>query len=132
MALVLPGVASAARVKVPTEGGFQVRPDLIGWTGDGTGYLGGFTSQRSLRRPIALTAFGRLHWTTYNAREGRAYGADWIDNGKPDNAVGTFYPHRVNVRVSRPRHGVFTRLSFNLAGRLVTLHSHGDSWEQPL
>jgi hypothetical protein len=136
-ALAFPAAAMAS-VKVPTEteGSLQVRPYVIGWTGDGTAFLGGFTGHRSVSKPSLAGhslsfGLGRLRWTTYNATEGRAYGADWVDNGVPDNASGTFFPAKVSVHVYRPENGVFTRLTFNIGRHVITEDAinNGGFWQ---
>ncbi|MGO9793910.1 MAG: hypothetical protein ACLP8S_31645 [Solirubrobacteraceae bacterium] len=108
----------AALPRVPThlggaQGGLQVRPPVIDFTGDGTGFLGGFTGRSAARRPsrLDLAWAGRLHWTICTDAEGIATGADWQNDGIPDDADGTFYPESVTVRVYRPRSGVFTRMA---------------------
>jgi hypothetical protein len=63
-----------------------------------------------------LSDFGRLHWTSYSARDGRAVGADWIDDFIQDGAAGTFHPVRATVHVCRPRHGLFTRMTITERG----------------
>ncbi|MDQ2759925.1 MAG: hypothetical protein M3Y17_05680 [Actinomycetota bacterium] len=129
--LALPAAASARILPaVPTEFGHpQVRPHLIDYTGDGSAFLGGFTRHHALHKSSPLADFGRLHWTTYNKNEGRAYGADWIDNFIPDGAAGTFHPFKVTVHVYRPRAGVFTRMTIVEQGRSYTFHAHGrDLW----
>ena len=75
----------------------KVRPGSIVYTGDGTGVLAG-RGTRS-RHP----KFGRLHWTASNPTEGRAFGADWVNNCVPFCAAGTFTPYPVNIKVFRPR-----------------------------
>lgn len=118
VALVFAGAANAKSLpkmltQLPGRAQFQVRPYVVDFTGDGSAYLGGFARARShsaRTRGYGLWA-GRLHWTTWNASEGRAYGADWIDNGMPDTATGTLYPYRVSVHVYRPRDGIFTRMT---------------------
>lgn len=122
LALAWPAVASATTV--PTElGRPQVRPYRIGYTGDGSAFLGGFTRHHGLHKSSPQADFGRLRWTTYNAREGRAVGADWIDNFVPDGAAGTFHPFRVTVHVYRPRSGIFTRMTITEQGHSVKLHA---------
>ncbi len=126
--LALPAAASATTV--PTELGHpQVRPYLIDYTGDGSAFLGGFTGHHGLRKSSPLSYFGRLHWTTYNKHEGRAFGADWLDNFIPDGATGTFHPFKVTVHVYRPRAGIFTRMTIHEQGHSYTFHAHGpDNW----
>ncbi len=127
LGLAPPAMASA--VTVPTERwGPQVRPHLIDYTGDGSALLGGFTRHHRLHKSSPLADFGRLRWTTYNARQGRAWGADWIDNFIPDGAAGTFHPIKVDVHVYRPRRGVFTRMTVTEHGHRYTFHAHGDLW----
>jgi hypothetical protein len=91
-----------------------VRPMGVEFTGDGSGFLGGFTGRRSIPKPglRSVRQFGRLRWSTWNATDARATGAAWLDNGIPDEATGTFYPYPVEVRVWRPQNGTLTRLSF--------------------
>lgn len=92
-----------------------VRPPVVDFTGDGTGFLGGFTGRRSVRYPYSRSTsrwLGRLHWTAWTGVHARGTGAIWLNNGVPDDARGTFYPYAVTVRAFRPRNGVFTRLAF--------------------
>ena len=130
VALALAGPASASPTpRTPTEfGSAQVRPARIDYTGDGSAILGGFTRYRRLHKSSPLADFGRLHWTAYNGREGRAVGADWIDNFIPDGAAGTFHPFQVTIHVYRPRHGIFTRMSITEQGHSYTLKAHGINW----
>ena len=115
---VVLGVPSAAcAVRLPTGlWGLQFRPFVVSWTGDGTGFLGGGTGRRFVTKGDALrrglrASFGRLRWTTWNARQGRAWGVNWLDNCIPNCAQGTYFPKNVNVHVYRPNSsGIFTRL----------------------
>jgi hypothetical protein len=128
----VPAVASAATVKVPTEdSGQQARPFVIDFTGDGSGYLGGFGGHAFTK---AHPAFGRLRWTEYNASQGRAWGAMWADQCTPDCASGTFTSSKVYVHVYRPRNGVFTRMTLSgdaVGHRSETLRAEqsGGYWE---
>ena len=102
-------VASAATVKAPTENwGLQARPFVIDFTGDGSGYLGGFGGRQVTK---AHPAFGRLRWSEYTAHDGRAWGAMWGDHCVPDCASGKFTAAKVYVHLYRPRNGVFTRMT---------------------
>ena len=110
---------AAALPRLPTElvgrQALAVRPPVVDFTGDGTGFLGGFTGRRFVAYPYSRTTsrwLGRLHWTSWTAADARGYGAIWLNNGVPDDARGTFYPHAVTVRAFRPRNGIFTRLAF--------------------
>jgi hypothetical protein len=105
----------------------QVRPGTIIYTGDGSGVLAG-RGTRS-RHP----KFGRLHWTSWNATEARAFGADWVNNCVPFCAAGTFTPYPVNIRAFRPRvvehHRIFTRMQVTYTGkRPARVHSRVQIW----
>ncbi|HXE44085.1 MAG TPA: hypothetical protein VN635_02695 [Conexibacter sp.] len=104
--LTCPATASAALPSVLTQGvrhPFAVRPASIGYTGDGTGFLGG-SDGSGPRHP------GHLHWSTYTQHEGIATGVDWLDDCDPSCAGGDFHPVSVRVRVFRTGSGHFTRL----------------------
>jgi hypothetical protein len=61
--------------------------------------------------------FGRLRWTRWNSTDGRATGALWQDNCRPDCAAGTFLPTEATVHAYRLNGSfVFTRLTVH-AGR---------------
>jgi hypothetical protein len=128
LVLASPSIASATP-RTPTEfGAPQVRPARIDYTGDGSAILGGFTKYKKLHKSSPLARFGRLHWTVYDGREGRAAGADWIDDFTPDGAAGTFHPFKATIHVYRPRHGVFTRMTITEQGHTYTLKIHGSNW----
>lgn len=109
---------AAALPRLPTElvgsQALAVRPSVVDFTGDGTGFLGGFSGHRSVPHGSQSNSrwMGRLRWTIWNEHDGRGSGAVWLNNGIPDDAGGTFYPYAVTVRAFRPRNGVFTRLAF--------------------
>jgi hypothetical protein len=87
----------------------QVRPPFIGYTGDGTGYLGG----RKDNPPLVVNGSIRsgLHWLSWGSRSAVAHGWDWLNNCRPDCARGSFHRFRAIVRARRPRHGLFTRMT---------------------
>lgn len=96
----LPGVLTVRS----TGDKFEVRPAVIGYTGDGTGYVGGFGGQ-------GRNHFGHMKWLTYTTQVATGSGALWGDNCEPDCARGTFSPVPVKVRAFAPRCGHFTRLT---------------------
>jgi hypothetical protein len=101
--------------RLPSSGGslpnvaFQRKPFRIVYSGDGAALLAG-------RGRIS----NHLTWTKWNAKEGRAWGADWHDNCKPDCATGTYFAYRANVHVYRPRYLagylLFTRMTVAYTG----------------
>ena len=128
--VAFPAAALAKLPKVLTQHRhhpFAVRPATIEYTGDGTAILGG-TDGSGPRHP------GHLDWTTYNRRQGRAKGVDWINDCEPSCAEGHFDRVPVRVHVFRPRHGRFTRLTlrFTYAGKRVVdrrgIRRYGDYW----
>ena len=128
------GGDALAKVQLPAYSGPivpgknpKVRPGSIVYTGDGTGVLAG-RGTRS-RHP----KFGRLHWTAWNPTEGRAFGADWVNNCVPFCAAGTFTPYPVNIKVFRPRllsgHRIFTRMQVTYTGKLPQrVHDRVQIW----
>lgn len=111
-----PTTAGRHRPRLPTErsgkAGLAVEPREIGFTGDGTGYLGGYTNHRSVRlwKSSEELPFGSLVWERWTDRVAMGYGAEWLNDGIPDDASGTFHPFQATVWASRPRNGVFTRM----------------------
>lgn len=112
-------VEAAPLPKLPTElvgkASLEVRPPVVSFTGDGTGYLGGFTGRKSIpptARGRSLRSLGHLRWSTWTPSHAVASGAAWLNDGIPDDASGTFYPYSVTVHAYRPRSGIFTRLAF--------------------
>ncbi len=113
LALAIPAVASATRMPVlaGVSGPLQVRPNIVDLSADGSELLGGVTG----RHPHEDTPghpFGRLHWTTWNSTEGRAWGAEWLNNCRPSCGAGTYYAYKATVHVYDPgRSGVFLRMT---------------------
>jgi hypothetical protein len=111
-----PAAASLPKVLTQERPAFQVKPPVISYTGDGTGVVGGLDGRSPWRNP------GHLHWKRYNHRRGVARGLVWLDDCRPNCADGTFHSTPVTVRVSKPRHGRFRRLtlSYRYHGRHYT------------
>lgn len=148
-ALAGPATAFGPRPRVVTQlWGLEARPYVIGFTGDGTGFLGGFTGRKAFKPPTYCgdhadygtlclrKLLGRLHWTTWTSQQGIAHGAVWGKTCNPDCADGTFEnPTATTVHVYRPGflHGqdVFTRLSYTYGRRTVMLalvYNYGSEW----
>jgi hypothetical protein len=107
-------VAPAAKLPIwlgaPYRGkGLQIRPTVITYTGDGTGFFAGYGA------PGHRPHIGTLHWTTWTTERATATGGDWIDNCTPDCATGWRTAYRVSLIADQPEvfHGysVFTRLT---------------------
>ncbi len=110
---VIPAAAQA-RAKLPllptdasTRHNLQVRPFVIDFTGDGSGWLGGFDG--SGRYPH----WGHLHWSQWSSTQATGHGAVWIDDCQPDCAAGTFPAYPVTIYANRVRANVFRRLTLD-------------------
>ena len=94
----------------------QVKPFQIIWTGDATGVFAGRGT--ASKRP----KLGRLHWSKWTVSEGRATGANWLNDCVPFCAAGKFTPFNVNLTVYRPRvlsgFKVFTRIKVVYTGKV--------------
>ncbi len=110
--LALPAASSAAKLPglLPMLTGvrFVVRPPVIGYTGDGTGYIGGSEGRGRIE---GRNEFGRISWLTWTNQAATGTGALWTDNGIPNDAEGTFSSVPVKIRASAPQNGHFTRLT---------------------
>jgi hypothetical protein len=128
LAAATPAGASTALPKALTEGTpqFAVRPAQIGFTGDGSGYVGGPRTSSS--------HFGRISWRSWTTRSAHGTGRVWINDCEPSCAGGTFHPYRVSVTLASPSAGRFRRLTLHYrhAGRAVTdvrrIERHGSYW----
>jgi hypothetical protein len=91
---------------------FAVRPAQIVPTGDGSGIIGGpapwIGRDPSPKSPGGQ--FGRIDWTSWTSSRATGVAVAWFDNGKPDEADGTYFPESVTVTATRVRGGRFTRL----------------------
>jgi hypothetical protein len=106
--LVPPGAVAQQSLRLATqdtEDPLQVKPAVVAYTGDGTGYLGG--------RKTSPGHFenGGLHWLSWGGSAAVARGYAWLNDCRPDCARGRFHPHRATVRVRRPRHALYTRMT---------------------
>ena len=88
---------------------FVVRPSTIGgWTGDGTGIVGGRDGTGR------AGDFGHVTWTSWGARRAVGRGVVWVNHCIPDCADGSFTrepPTRIVAWA--PKNGHFTKLSFS-------------------
>jgi hypothetical protein len=100
------------------EDELQVRPAVISYTGDGTGYVGGRTTSPDHYER------GGIDWLSWGPRSAFGRGYVWINDCRPYCAAGHFHKHRGTVRASRPRHGLFTRLTITYRWRGRRAHDH--------
>lgn len=103
--------AAAGRMPTTATGGpLKARPGIVVFTADGSGLLGGFTGQHP-HQDTAGNPFGHLRWTTWNSTQGRAWGAQWLNDCRPSCAQGTYHAYKATVHVWDPgRTGVFLRI----------------------
>jgi hypothetical protein len=109
--------------KLFTKETFAVRPTMVGFTGDGTGFVGKLPNGRG----------SGIRWSTWTAESAAGSGQIWINDCTPDCADGSFAPFEGTIYADRPRGGRFTHLAvqFRDGGRTVkhyrTLrHASGD------
>jgi hypothetical protein len=108
------GTAAAVVPRVPVfDAGvqaslLQVRPSVITYTGDDTGF---FAGRGTARRRLP---FGRLRWRAWNRRKALGAGSDWINDCVPFCAKGVHHPFPIQLTLYRPRREygylIFTRL----------------------
>jgi len=119
------GPAAAQRASLPKlatqlpEREMQVRPPVISYTGDGTGFLGGRTSA-----PPGHLDRGGIHWLSWTQRSAFGRGFAWINDCRPSCAGGSFSKHRATVRATRPRNGHFTRMTITYRWNDRRLRDH--------
>jgi hypothetical protein len=93
------------------DGQFRVRPAVVGLSGDGTGFLGGFDGHGESHPGHVNLHPGHMTWLTWTSHAATGSGALWVDDGIPNEAEGTFSAVPVKVRAFAPHDGHFTRLT---------------------
>ncbi len=84
---------------------FEVRPDQISYTGDGTGFVAGpGTGPRA-------GEFGPIEWRQWGPRRAYGVGVNWINDCHSGCATGSFDPHAATIVLRRVRHHRFTRMT---------------------
>lgn len=79
---------------------------MIGYTGDGTGFVG----------RLPRTTKGKIIWASWTSSEARGRGAVWLKDCSPSCAEGKWIRYRGKVTLSKPRKGHFTRLAVKVPG----------------
>jgi len=116
LATIATPVALADQVPVLTGvgGKLQARPNTIDLATDGSVLLAGVTGQHPTQNTPG-DPFGRLHWTTWNSTEGRAWRAIWADDCTPNCATAVYQAKKITVHVYEPgRDKVFLRMTIRL------------------
>lgn len=92
---------------------FGVRPSLIGYTGDSSGYFGKRTWGGKR---------GYVKWTSWTASRARAVGTVWVKSWSPANPDGPWRMRTGSVDLWAPKNGRFTRMTIEYktpSGRLI-------------
>lgn len=131
MAALLPSAAPAFATSAPVSRGIcqspKSRPKLIILSVDGSGILGGYRKPGH-ERYEGMRVSG-VRWSRWTATSATAHAYEWIDDGYPSVGGGTFYAIRVDIRLSRPRGGVFTRMTI-ISHAKKSLHPN-QYWRNP-
>jgi hypothetical protein len=87
--------------------GFQVRPEILPLSGDGTVFVGGPGWKTRGRR---ILNFGAVEWTSFGGSEATGIGLLWLNNCTPDCAEGSFRHYSATVTATVVHKGHYTRL----------------------
>lgn len=92
---------------------FKVRPSLIGYTGDGTGYFG--------RRTWGGKR-GYVKWQKWGSYSARGVGTVWLNNCQPACYNGKWKSRKGWIQLGAPRNGKFTTMTvtFRRGNRMVS------------
>lgn len=95
--------AAATNTVLTNEGNdFQVRPSLIGYTGDSTGYFGRRTWGKKR---------GYVKWQKWGSYSARGVGTLWLNNCRPSCAAGGWSSRKARIQLGMPRNGRFTAMT---------------------
>jgi hypothetical protein len=87
---------------------FEVRPAVIGgWTGDGTGFIGGADGH-----PNVGGNFGHIRWRTWGPRSATGTGVVWGRREYSCRGSHCWTSEPTRIRASRVRDHHYTRLAF--------------------
>jgi hypothetical protein len=88
--------------------GFQIRPELLPLSADGTAFVGGSGWKASGRR---ILDFGAVHWTSFGGAKATGSGLLWLNDCTPNCAQGTFHHDPATVTASAVRRDHYARLA---------------------
>lgn len=84
---------------------FAVRPPAISYTGDSTGFLGGFDGTG------IFPNYGSLTWNSWTHHSASATGAVWLNNCTPSCGEGSFSAVAVTVTAFKAKKSHFRRMT---------------------
>lgn len=102
-----PAPLEARLPKLFTKERFAVRPPMVGYTGDGTGFVGKLPNGRG----------PGIRWSSWTAEFAEGSAEIWINDCEPDCAGGSFHAVAGTIRADRPRGGRFTHLAVRYSDR---------------
>ena len=101
--------------RLPTQlgsPGLAVRPPVVLFTGDSSGWLGGFDGQPRSSQKVGWTHFGHFTWTSWTSFEATGVGAAWLRTcWRPGCEKHWFTAYHATAHASLPVHGHFTKLA---------------------
>ena len=107
------GAASNTVLAEDSTSHFEVKPSVIGYTGDATGYLGKRT-WGAMR--------GYLKWTRWNSYSASGVGTVWLNNCRPSCSNGGWSSRKGWVQLGAPKRGKFTvmTITYRRGDRMVS------------
>jgi hypothetical protein len=107
---------------------FEVRPAVVGgWTGDGTGFIGGADGN-----PNVENNMGHIRWSNWGPRSATGHGVVWGRREYSCRGSHCWTSEPTRIRAFRVRRHHYTRLSFSYdAGegrRRFTFRLYHTSW----
>jgi hypothetical protein len=105
--------ATTAPIGAGVCGATKVRPPYITLATDGDSFLAGYKAPGHVPYAKAGASIPGFHWTQWTASFAEGDGYRWIDNDSPSVGGGTDYAFTATVHLSRPEHGVFTRMTIS-------------------
>lgn len=88
--------------------GFEVRPEILPLSADGTAFVGGHGWKARGHR---VSNFGAVQWTSFGGSKATGRGLLWLNNCTPDCAGGSFQHYPATVTAAAVRKAHYTRLT---------------------
>jgi hypothetical protein len=88
--------------------GFQVRPEILPLSGDGTAFVGGHGWKARGRR---ILHFGAIQWTSFGGAKATGRGLLWLNDCTPNCAEGHFQHYSATVIANAIHKSHYTRLT---------------------